>query len=40
MGELSKLDAAAKTGNIDQIKVAFGAAAQSCKACHDAYRNK
>jgi cytochrome c556 len=40
MGELSKLDAAAKTGNIDQIKAAFGAAAQSCKACHDAYRNK
>lgn len=40
MGELSKLDAAAKTGNLDQIKVAFGAAAQSCKACHDAYRGK
>jgi cytochrome c556 len=40
MGELSKLDAAAKTGNLDQIKTAFGAAAQSCKACHDAYRAK
>jgi cytochrome c556 len=40
MGELSKLDAAAKTGNMDQVKVAFGAAAQSCKACHDAYRGK
>ena len=40
MGELSKLDAAAKTGNIDQIKAAFGAAGQSCKACHDAYRGK
>lgn len=40
MGELIKLDAAAKTGNIDQIKVAFGAAGQSCKACHDAYRGK
>lgn len=40
MGELSKLDAAAKTGNIDQIKAAFGAAGQSCKACHDAYRAK
>lgn len=40
MGELSKLDAAAKTGNIDQIKAAFGAAGQSCKACHDNYRGK
>jgi cytochrome c556 len=40
MGELSKLDAAAKTGNIDQIKAAFGAAGQSCKACHDDYRGK
>ncbi len=40
MGELSKLEAATKTGNIDQIKAAFGAAGQSCKACHDAYRGK
>lgn len=40
MGELRKLDAAAKTGNIDQIKAAFGAAGQSCKACHDDYRGK
>lgn len=38
--ELGKLDVAAKTGNIDQIKTAFGAAGQSCKACHDAYRGK
>jgi len=40
MSEIVKLDAAAKTGNIDQIKVAFGAVGQSCKACHDAYRAK
>lgn len=32
------LDAAAKTGNLDAIKKAFGETAASCKACHDAYR--
>ena len=36
--EVSKLNVAAKSGNLDQIKVAFGAAGQSCKACHDNYR--
>jgi cytochrome c556 len=36
--EMAKLNAAAKTGNLDQIKAAFGPAAQSCKACHDDYR--
>ena len=34
----AKLNAAAKTGNLDAIKTAFGATGQSCKACHDAYR--
>lgn len=38
MGEATKLAAAAKTGNLDAIKTAFGATAASCKACHDAYR--
>jgi len=38
MGEAVKLDAAAKTGNLDAIKKAFGDTAASCKACHDAYR--
>lgn len=38
MGEVAKLNVAAKTGNIDQIKAAFGNAAGSCKACHDAFR--
>ena len=33
------LDAAAKTGNLDAIKKAFGDTAASCKACHDAYRD-
>ena len=36
--ETAKLNAAAKTGNLDAIKTAFGAVGQSCKACHDAYR--
>jgi cytochrome c556 len=32
-----KLNEAAKTANLDQIKAAFGPVGQSCKACHDAY---
>jgi cytochrome c556 len=36
--EVAKLNAAAKTGNLDQIKVAFGEAGKSCKACHDYFR--
>ena len=38
--EVVKLNVAAKSGNLDQIKVAFGAAGQSCKACHDNYRKE
>lgn len=38
--ESIKLAAAAKTGNLDNFKTAFGAAAASCKACHDNYRGK
>lgn len=38
VAETAKLQVAAKTGSIDNIKTAFGAAAASCKACHDAYR--
>jgi len=34
------LNAAAKTGNLDQVKKAFGATGQACKACHDDYRDK
>ncbi len=40
VAETTKLSAAAKTGNIDNLKTAFGSAAASCKACHDAYRNQ
>lgn len=38
MAETAKLNAAAKTGNLDAIKTAFGAVGQSCKACHDDFR--
>jgi cytochrome c556 len=38
MAEVAKLSTVAKTGNLDQIKVAFGNAAASCKACHDNFR--
>ena len=36
--EVVKLDAAAKTGNLDAIKAAVGAVGSSCKACHDDFR--
>jgi len=29
---------AAQTGDLDKIKAAFSKTAQSCKACHDAYK--
>lgn len=38
--EAVKLAAAAKTGDLAQLKTAFGPAAQTCKACHDAFRNR
>lgn len=38
-GELGKLNAAAKTGNLDSIKAAVGAVGGSCKTCHDAFRS-
>ncbi len=34
------LNAAAKTGNLDNVKTAFGATGASCKACHDAFQEK
>ena len=36
--ELIKVAAAAKTGNADALKTAFGPAAASCKGCHDNFR--
>lgn len=38
--ETTKLTAAAKTGDLAQLKAAFGPAAQTCKACHDAFKSK
>lgn len=37
--ELAKLLVAAKAGNMDALRPAFGSASDSCKACHDVYRN-
>lgn len=39
MAEAAKLNAAAKAGNLDALKAAFGETAKTCKACHDAYRD-
>ena len=36
--ELTKVSAAAKTGNADALKTAFGPAAATCKGCHDNFR--
>lgn len=38
MGEAAKLQAAAKTGNLDALKTAFAATGGTCKACHDNFR--
>ena len=38
--EVGKVSVAAKSGNLDQLKAAFGPASQTCKACHDSYRAK
>jgi cytochrome c556 len=38
--EVAKLSTAAKSGDLAAIKTAFGAAGQSCKACHDDFRRK
>jgi cytochrome c556 len=38
--EVAKLNVAAKGGNFDQIKAAFGEAAKTCKACHDDFRQQ
>jgi len=35
-----KLAAAAKTGNLDDLKAAFGPMGGTCKACHDSYKER
>ncbi len=37
---VAKLQAAAKTNSLDQLKTAFGEAGGACKDCHDNFRNK
>lgn len=37
---VAKLNAAAKAGNLDQIKAAFGDTGKTCKACHDNFRKE
>jgi cytochrome c556 len=37
--EVTKLAAAAKSGNLDQLKAAAGGVGQACKGCHDDFRN-
>jgi cytochrome c556 len=38
--EMGKLSVAAKTGNLDNIKVAVNAVGGTCKSCHDDFRAK
>lgn len=38
--EVSKLSAAAKSGDLGAIRSAFGNVGQACKSCHDDYRAK
>ena len=38
--ETAKLAADAKTGDFNALKAQFGATAQTCKGCHDAFKSK
>ncbi len=40
MAETTKLSAAAKAGNLDSLKAAFGPAGGACKNCHDNFKAK
>jgi cytochrome c556 len=40
VAEAAKLEIAAKSGNLETIKAAFGAVGGSCKACHDSFQAK
>jgi cytochrome c556 len=37
---VAKLDAAARSGNLDALKAAVGPVGDSCKGCHDDFRNE
>lgn len=36
--EVGKVNAAVKTGSLENLKAVFGTASSSCKSCHDSYR--
>jgi cytochrome c556 len=38
--DVAKLATAAKSGNLDQLKAAFGEAGKTCKGCHDHFKKK
>lgn len=38
--EVAELNAAAKSGDMDKIRPAFGAVSATCKGCHDDYRDR
>jgi cytochrome c556 len=38
--EMTKLNVAAKAGNLDAIKAAAGEVGKACKGCHDTYRKE
>ena len=38
--EIGKLNVAAKSGSLDQLKAAFGETAKTCKGCHDNFRKE
>jgi len=38
--DVAKLNTAAKTGKLDQIKAAVGAMGQTCKSCHDNFKRE
>ena len=40
MADTDKLLVAAKSGNLDALKAAMGSVGETCKTCHDTFRNK
>lgn len=38
--KMQKLVAAVRTGNLESVKASFNATSNTCKTCHDAYREK
>lgn len=40
LGSIEKLQVAAKSGDFDAFRVAFGNVGKSCKTCHDGYRKE